>query len=73
MTANNPNPIDTARSSLLVPAGLDDRHLDEALGRMLRGGVDHADLYFQFTRQESWSLEDGIVKEGSHSIDQGVG
>ena len=36
-------------------------------------GVDYADLYFQLSREESWSLEDGIVKEGAHSIEQGVG
>lgn len=39
----------------------------------MRGGVDYADLYFQVTRQESWSLEDGIIREGSFSLDQGVG
>jgi TldD protein len=37
------------------------------------GGVDSADLYFQVSRHESWSLEDGIVKGGSYSIEQGVG
>ena len=62
-----------ASRQLLTPTGLEAHHLDDALGRMLRGGVDNADLYFQFSRSESWSLEDGIVKEGSHSIDQGVG
>ena len=36
-------------------------------------GVDDADLYFQTTRSEGWSLEEGIVKTGSFSIDQGVG
>jgi TldD protein len=35
--------------------------------------VDYADLYFQFTKAESWSLEEGIVKTGSFHIDQGVG
>ena len=35
--------------------------------------VDDADLYFQYTRSEGWSLEEGIVKTGSFSIDQGVG
>ncbi|MBL8287717.1 MAG: metalloprotease TldD, partial [Rubrivivax sp.] len=35
--------------------------------------VDDADLYFQTTRHEGWSLEEGIVKSGSFSIDQGVG
>ena len=27
----------------------------------------------RLSREESWSLEDGIVKEGAHSIEQGVG
>jgi TldD protein len=43
------------------------------LGDMLSAGVDDADLYFQYTRSEGWSLEEGIVKSGSFSIDQGVG
>ena len=38
----------------------------------MKGGIDYADLYFQVSRQESWSLEDGIVREGSFSHDQGV-
>lgn len=71
MTSSNNLAI--ARNCLLDPAGLTDHHLEEALGRLLRGGVDSADLYFQFVRHETWSLEDGIVKEGSYSIDQGVG
>lgn len=58
---------------LLEPAGLGERHLSTTLGGLMRGGVDYADLYFQVTRQESWSLEDGIIKEGSFSLDQGVG
>lgn len=65
--------IQIARQRLLEPAGLEDRHLDATLGRLLRGSVDTADIYFQSVRNESWSLEDGVVKEGSHSIDQGVG
>ena len=43
------------------------------LGSIFTHRVDYADLYFQFTRSESWSLEEGIVKTGSFSIDQGVG
>ena len=35
--------------------------------------IDLGDLFFEYTRGESWALEDGIVKEGAHSIDQGVG
>ncbi len=71
MTA--PNTIDVARQALLAPTGLGDVDIDRALRALLRGGVDAADLYFQVTRHEAWSLEDGIVKEGSHSIEQGVG
>src|SRR2546427_477796 len=40
---------------------------------LFRSQVDDADLYFQYTRAEGWSLEEGIVKTGSFSIDQGVG
>ena len=58
---------------LLEPAGLGEATLSTTLGNLMRGGVDYADLYFQVTRQESWSLEDGIIREGSFSLDQGVG
>jgi TldD protein len=40
---------------------------------MLAHRLDYADLYFQYSRAESWALEEGIVKSGSFSIDQGVG
>ena len=58
---------------LLEPAGLGEAALSKTLGSLMRGGVDYADLYFQVTRQESWTLEDGIIREGSFSLDQGVG
>ncbi|QBM26857.1 metalloprotease TldD [Hydrogenophaga pseudoflava] len=63
----------TAESLLLTPYGLSMSHLQRALGEMTSHGVDDADLYFQTTRSEGWSLEEGIVKTGSFSIDQGVG
>ncbi len=62
-----------AQTALLVPAGLELRHLTEVLGDIHTHQVDYADLYFQYSRAESWSLEEGIVKAGSFSIDQGVG
>ena len=62
-----------AESRLLSPAGLVEADLAHALGVVAASGVDDADLYFQFARAESWALEDGTVKEGAHSIDQGVG
>jgi len=60
-------------SRLLEPAGLGEQQLTSTLGRVMRGGVDYADLYFEVSRQESWTLEDGIIREGSFSLDQGVG
>jgi TldD protein len=58
---------------MLEPVGLDEGHLNTTLGSMMQGGVDYADLYFQVSRQESWSVEDRIIREGSFSLDQGVG
>ncbi len=62
-----------AKSLLLTPFGLDETHLTRALNEIRAHKVDDADLYFQYTRSEGWSLEEGIVKTGSFSIDQGVG
>jgi len=62
-----------ARQLLLEPFGLDETHLTRALAEIRAHRVDDADLYFQYTRSEGWSLEEGIVKTGSFSIDQGVG
>jgi len=62
-----------AQSLLLDPFGLTEAHLLHALATIKAHRVDDADLYFQYTRHESWSLEEGIVKTGSFSIDQGVG
>jgi TldD protein len=65
--------LDVARQLLLAPFGLDETHLMRALREIRAHAVDDADLYFQYTRSEGWSLEEGIVKTGSFSIDQGVG
>ncbi|HWP10261.1 MAG TPA: metalloprotease TldD [Ramlibacter sp.] len=62
-----------AQRLLLEPFGLDETHLARALAEITSHRVDDADLYFQYTRSEGWSLEEGIVKTGSFSIDQGVG
>ncbi|SDP93746.1 TldD protein [Rhodoferax sp. OV413] len=62
-----------AQSLLLEPFGLTPAHLSRALAEITAHKVDDADLYFQYTRSEGWSLEEGIVKTGSFSIDQGVG
>ncbi|MDK3026211.1 metalloprotease TldD [Cupriavidus taiwanensis] len=63
----------TAQQLLLAPYGLDEARLQRVLADIFTHKVDYADLYFQYTRNEAWSLEEGIVKSGSFSIDQGVG
>jgi TldD protein len=70
---NTSDSLSMARELILRPGGLDDSRLDRVFGEVLRHSVDFADLYFQLSREEAWSLEDGIVKDGSASIEQGVG
>ena len=65
--------LDIVRTDILATGGLSERDLETTLGRLREHSVDEADLYFQSTRSEGWVLEDGIVKEGSHNIEQGVG
>ena len=67
------NALALAESRLLAPAGLEAKQLEHVFARLMSPGIDFADLYFQNSRHESWVLEDGIVKEGAHSIEQGVG
>ena len=66
-------PLVIAQQTLLEPAGLVTRDLERVMERLSGADIDHADLYLQATRYESWGLEDGIVKEGTHSIDLGAG
>ena len=65
--------LNTAKSLLLDPWGLSESDMARSLGEIFTHKVDYADLYFQYTRSEGWSLEEGIVKTGSFSISQGVG
>ncbi len=65
--------LNTARELLLLPGGLNEAVLSKVLGSIMSHQVDYADLYFQYQRSEGWSLEEGIVKSGSFSIEQGVG
>ena len=65
--------LDQAESLLLAPFSLSERDLSRTFGQILTHQVDYADLYFQYSRSEAWSLDEGIVKSGSFNIDQGVG
>jgi len=67
------NILELAQQTLLEPTGLILNDLDKVMDKLLRPGVDIADIYFESTRVESWMLEDGIIKEGAYNIDQGVG
>ena len=67
------NLVDQARRSLLDPAGLGENELARLMDQLLSGQVDYADIYFQHSRHESWSLEEGQVKSGAHSIESGAG
>ena len=69
----NPALLDQATQLLLAPAALEFQQLSRVLGEIHVHHVDYADLYFQYSRLENWSLEEGIVKSGSFSIDRGVG
>ncbi len=65
--------LELAQTRLLAPSGMGVSELDQAFSRLMGPGVDFGDLYFQHSRRESWTVEDGIVKDGSHAIEQGVG
>ena len=76
-SAQQAQPFDTlfatAQRSLLAPYSISSTNLEQVFSSMMAHRLDYADLYFQYSRAESWSLEEGIVKSGSFNIDQGVG
>jgi TldD protein len=73
MTQAGPSTLDIAKATLLAPFGVDEVATAKVFGTILAHRADDADLYFQYNRSEGWTLEEGEVKSGSFSIDQGVG
>ncbi len=67
------NPLAIARSTLLEAPGISDTQLQQIMDQLANSHVDAADAYFQYSRLESWVLDDGIIKEGNHTIEQGAG
>ncbi len=65
--------LEIAKSHLLSPVGMEVTDLEKTLGQIMSHNIDQADLYFESSRGESWVLEEGIIKEGSHNIHQGMG
>jgi TldD protein len=65
--------LQRAQRQLLEPGGLDQAGLERVLTNLMGPAVDSGDLYFQSTMHESWVLEDGLVRTGTHAVEQGVG
>ena len=62
-----------AEAILLGPTETHADKMEEILGLVYSSQVDFADLYLQNTVEETWSLEDGQVKDVDFSIDRGFG
>src|SRR4051812_31228535 len=73
MIQAEPSTLEIAKATLLAPFGLDEVATGGVFGTILAHKADDADLYFQYSRSEGWTLEEGEVKSGSYNIDQGVG
>ena len=58
---------------IIDKSDLSHQNIIKYLDDIKNNSVDYADIYFQYSKNEFWSLEDGVVKNGSYSIDQGVG
>lgn len=67
------NLLELAQKKLLAPTDLDAKKLTQLLKTTLGPGINWSDIFFQASQSESWTLEDGIVKQGTFTIDQGAG
>lgn len=65
--------LQLAEQQLLAPGGLSHTDLEKVLSHLMGPSVDYGDLYFQNTCHEAWALEDGLVRSGTHAVEQGVG
>lgn len=65
--------INIAKQAILSPSGIQDGDIQTIMNCLLGSRLDAADIYFQSSHAESWVLEGGIIKEGSHCIAQGAG
>ncbi len=65
--------LNLAKQAILMPVGIQDGDIEKIMNRLLSSSVDAADIYFQSSHTESWVMEGGIIKEGSHNIEQGAG
>lgn len=72
-TSSTNESLNIAKSKLLEPWDITENIITNAINDIITKNVDYADMYFQHSSQESWALEEGIVKNGNFSISNGVG
>lgn len=65
--------LDIVKNTILTPIGLDELALDRIIKLISGKNIDLADLYFETSYSEGFSLEDGVVKHSSYTVDKGVG
>ncbi len=65
--------LETVGQNILEPSELGIDQLGGYLDALQGKFIDAGDLYFQTSQQESWVMDDGILREGSFSIEKGVG
>ena len=65
--------LNLVKQAILTPVGIQDSDIEKIMSRLLSSPVDATDIYFQSSHSESWVMEGGIIKEGSHNIEQGAG
>ena len=65
--------LETVSNNILEPSELRLEQLGGFLDTLQGQHIDAGDLYFQTSQQESWVMDDGILREGSFSIEKGVG
>ena len=65
--------LEVASKNILEPSELEVEQLGGFLHGLQSRYVDAGDLYFQTSQQESWVMDDGILREGSFNIEKGVG
>ena len=65
--------LEAVSKNILEPSELEIEQLGGFLDGLQNSYVDAGDLYFQTSQQESWVMDDGILREGSFNIEKGVG
>ncbi|MCY3885263.1 MAG: metalloprotease TldD [Gammaproteobacteria bacterium] len=65
--------MENPKNQLLAASDITDSKLEDLMGRMMSRQVDRGELYFQSFRNESWALEEGLVKDAGFSVSRGVG